>query len=305
MKAVISKKSGSPEWLELHDIEKPIPNDDEILVKIHAATVTFGDVHLRKMSFPMIWLLSLFGMPRKQIPGHELAGEVEAVGRNVNKYQPGDQVFGTTSGLKVGSSAEYVCLPVERKRGMLAKKPFNMTYQQAAAVPIGGMTARQILSQGDIQPGQDVLIYGASGSVGTYAVQLAKYYGAQVTAVCSAANFDMVRSIGAEHVIDYTQEEFTKNRQSYDVIFDAVRKISSSSSKGSLKQGGIFLSASAPTSEKNEDLIFLKELDEAGKLQAVIDRCYPLEDIVEAYRYVEQGHKKGNVVITVVEDSNL
>jgi len=303
MKAVISRKSGSPEWLELCEIEKPIPGDDEILVKIHAATVTYGDVHLRKLSLPMVWLLGLFGMPRKQIQGHELAGKVEAVGRNVKAYKPGDQVFGTTSGLKVGSCAEYVCLSVDRKRGMLAEKPSNMTYQQAAAVPIGGMTAHQILSSGDIQPGQDVLIYGASGSVGTYAIQLAKYYGAQVTAVCSAANFEMVRSIGAEQVIDYTQEDFTKNGQTYDVIFDAVRKISSSSCKGSLKQGGTFLSASAPTSEKNEDLIFLKGLIEAGKLQAVIDRCYPLEDIVEAYRYVEQGHKKGNVVITVVDDS--
>lgn len=304
MKAIISTKSGPPEWLQLHEIEKPVPNDNEILVKIHAATVTFGDVHLRKMNFVMVWLLSLFGMPRKQIPGHELAGEVEAAGRNVKAYHPGDHVFGTTSGLKVGSCAEYVCLPEEGKRGMLAEKPTNMTFQQAAAVPIGGITALQILRTGDIKPGQHVLIYGASGSVGTYAVQLAKYYGAQVSAVCSASNFDMVREIGAEQVIDYTREDFTQNGKTYDVIFDAVRKISSSSCKGSLKQGGRFLSASASTREENEDLIFLKELIDAGNLQAVIDRCYPLEDIVEAYRYVEKGHKKGNVVITVVDDSN-
>jgi NADPH:quinone reductase-like Zn-dependent oxidoreductase len=304
MKAVVSTKSGPPEVLQIHELEKPVPRDDEVLVRIHAATVTIGDIYLRKLKFPLTLIFSLFGMPRKKIPGHELAGEIEEVGGNVTKFKLGDQVFGTSTGLKIGACAEYICLPEEWGKGMLAIKPVNMTYEQAAAVPVGGITALQIIRGGNIKSGDEVLIYGASGSVGTYAVQLAKYFGAEVTGVCSTANMEMVKSIGADHAIDYTKEDFTRNGKTYDVIFDTVRKISSSDCKNSLKVDGTFLTTASSTSESNEDLIYLRELVEAGKLKAVIDRRYPLEEIVEAHRYVEKGHKKGNVVITVVPETN-
>jgi NADPH:quinone reductase-like Zn-dependent oxidoreductase len=303
MRAIVAKKSGPPEVLELREVDKPTPKDDEILIKIHAATVTIGDVFLRELGFVLLLVFRLFGMGRTEIPGHEFAGEVESVGAWVKRFKVGDQVFGTSSGTKQGTYAEYICLPEERKNGMLTTMPVNMTYEQAAAVPVGGMTALQILRRGKIQPGQKVLVYGASGSVGTYGVQLAKYFGADVTGVCSTTNLDMVKSLGAEKVIDYTKEDFTQSGETYDVVFDAVRKISSSDSKGVLNPNGVFLSASESTSETSEDLVFLKDLIEAGKLKAVIDKRYPLEDIVEAHRYVEKGHKKGNVVIIVVADS--
>lgn len=299
MKAIVCTKAGPPDVLQLREVEKPMPRENEVLVRVHAATATIGDVILRKLH-PMFFLpLQLFGMKRKRIPGHEFAGQIEAIGKEVKRFKEGDRVFGTTTGLSVGANAEYVCLPETWKAGVLATMPTNMTYEEAAAAPVGGMTALYILRKGNIQRGQKVLIYGASGSVGTFAVQIAKHYGAEVTGVCSTANVEMVKSLGADRVIDYAQEDFTKSGQIYDVIFDAVGRTSFYRSKGVLKEKGIYLSVRSSTSEKAENLLFLKELIEAGKVRSVIDRCYPLEQTAEAHRYVEAGHKKGNVVINV------
>ena len=306
MKAIVCTKSGPPDVLEMREVNKPVPKQNEVLIKVHAATVTRGDVILRKLHPLIILPMRLFGVRKKKIPGHEFAGEIEATGSGVRQFGTGDQVFGTTTGLKVGANAEYVCLPEEWAAGVLAIKPFNSSYEEAAALPIGGMTALYILRKGNIQSGQKVLVYGASGSVGTYAVQLARYhYGAEVTGVCSTANVELVKSLGANQVIDYTKDDFTKNGQTYDVVFDAVGKISASQSKSVLKENGSYLSIQTTTSENTEDLITIKELVEAGKVRAVIDRLFPLEEVAEAHRYVETGHKKGNVVITVVhKDKN-
>jgi NADPH:quinone reductase-like Zn-dependent oxidoreductase len=328
VKAIVHTKYGPPDELQLKEVEKPVPKDNEVLIKIHATTVTTSDCNIRNLTFvPKLFLLPMrmqFGFlkPKNNILGFDLAGDVEAVGKDVTRFKKGDQIFGTTEPA-YGAHAEYICLPED---GVLTNKPANMTYEEAATIPVIANTALHFIRDlGNIQTGQKVLINGASGGIGTFAVQLAKYYGAEVTGVCSTTNLEMVKSLGADQVIDYTKEDFTKTGQTYDVIFDAVGKSSFSRCKNSLKKNGIYLVTlpklavllqmlwtpiigskkvkmeGAPA--KVENLLFLKELVEAGQLKTVIDRRYPLEQTAEAFRYVEKGHKKGNVVITVEHNS--
>jgi NADPH:quinone reductase-like Zn-dependent oxidoreductase len=313
MKAIVCTAYGSPDVLELRDVAKPVPGDHDVLIKVHATTAHRGDVRIRRFDVPrgqrfMARLVLGFTRPKNPILGMELAGVVESVGKDVTLFKPGDEVFGFT-GWGLGAYAEYACIREKPRKsvtkdGMLAMRPANMTLQEAAAgVATGAATALRILRKANIKVGQKVLIYGASGSVGTYAVQLAKSLGADVTGVCSTANLELVGSLGADHVIDYTRQDFTEGGVTYDVVFDAVGKLSTSQGKKALKSNGIYLDVHKDSGSGGggnpEDLAFLRTLIEAGKVRAVIDRCYRLEEVVEAHRYVEQGHKKGHVVVTV------
>ncbi len=297
MKAIRQTRSGPPEVLELHDLPQPQPKAGELLIRIHASTVTIGDVLLRRLHPLLIPLFRLFGMRKVHIPGTEFAGVVEAVGPGVSRFPVGAAVYGTTTGLAAGGNAEYICLPETWRTGVFALKPANLSFEQAAAVPVGGMTALHLLRKVALLPGQRVLVYGASGSVGSFAVQLGRASGAEVTGVASAANLELVRGLGATQVIDYASQDFTQSGPIYDVVFDAVGKISAAKMRAVLKPGGKTLSVRTPTSEKIEYLDALRDLCEAGQLVPAIDRRYPLEQIVEAHRYVETGRKKGNVVI--------
>ena len=329
MQAIVWTKYGSPDGLQLQEIETPVPKDDEVLVRVRATTVTAGDCEMRRLQLPLMlsFPMRLYAGPirptRIPILGQELAGDVTAVGPNVTAFKTGDPVFGTT-GFRFGAYAEYICLkaPPSETQGALARKPANMSYEEAAAVPTAGFEALHFLRQAAVQPGQKVLVFGAGGSIGTFAVQLAHTFGAAVTAVDSAPKLAMLRSLGADHVIDYVQQDFTQNGETYDVIIDVVGKQGFARRLKSLSPNGHYFLANAglshllrgwwtsmtggkkvvigSSSQTKEDLLFLKELIEAGKLKSVIDeRRFSLAQIPEAHRYAETGHKMGNIAITV------
>ena len=337
MKAIVWTKYGPPDVLQLKEVEKPTPKDNEILVKIHATTVTSGDCEQRSLKLSILYRLFMrlyIGLRKPKritILGMELSGEIESVGKDVTLFKEGDQVFAATGFVGMGACAEYICLSEKPEEGdstnssQVAIKPVNMTHEEAAPVPVGGLEALNFLRKGNIQNGQKVLINGAGGTIGTFAIQLAKYFGAEVIGVESTDKLDMLRSIGADQVIDYTQEDFNKSGENYDFILDVVSKSSFSESINSLKENGCYLIANPGLSQrirgrkiskksnkkvffgatypKTEDLLFLKRLIEAGKIKSVIDRCYPLEQTAEAHKYVETGEKKGHVIITVVHDN--
>lgn len=293
---------GQPDVLILKEVDAPVPKENEVLVKIHASTVTAGDIRVRTFNSPLLlWvpMRIVLGLtrPRKPILGVELAGEIITVGQKVKRFKKGDQIFALT-GMNFGGHAEYTCLP---ENALMSIKPSNVSYEEAASVLYGATTALYFLRKGNIQKGHKVLINGASGSVGTYAVQLAKYFGAEVTGVCSTTNVEMVKSLGADQVIDYTEEDFTSQGDYYDIIFDAVGKKSKSSCKKALTPNGSYVTVDGQGIAKVrlEDLVFLRELMERREIRSVIDRIYLLEELAEAHRYVEEGHKKGNLVIKV------
>ncbi len=309
MKAIVYTQYGPPEVLRQVDVPKPAPRDSEVLVKIHATTVTIGDCRMRSFTVPPEqWLFARLYLgvlkPRRPVLGMELAGEIEAAGKAVTRFKPGDTVLASTFEADFGGYAEYKCFP---EKGLVAPKPAALGFQEAAAAVGGGLTALRCLKRANLQPGQDVLVYGASGAVGTNAVQLARsLFGAQVTGVCSAANLDLVKSLGAAHVLDYTRQDFTGQGRRYDVVFDAVAKFPAAQARKALKPGGVYLNVHRDADARTgltplQELLELKDLLEAGHLKPVIDRVYAFEQIVEAHRYVEQGHKKGNVVIQVLQ----
>ncbi len=307
MRAVICTKYGPPEALQIKEVDKPKPKDNEVLIKIYATTAHVGDTRIRRADPFLVRLVFGLFKPRKNlIPGLEISGIIESTGKNVKSFRKGDKVFALT-GFGLGGYAQYRCLPEKVKeghhrKGLLALKPENLSYQEAAAIPAGGLTALKNLQKANIRKGQQILINGSSGSLGTYAIQLAKYYGAEVTAVCSASNFELVKSIGADKVIDYTKEDFTKKQDKYDIVYDAVMKLRPAKCRKVLKKNGVFINNSHLPKIKQEDLLFLKDLIENNKLIPILDRTYSIDEVVEAHRYVDKGHKKGNVVIRVNDE---